>query len=70
VKGVKLSGTKKREYLKEKINVIEMNGKIKNMRDLCTDTNGFKKAYQPRRNLVQNEILVTYSKISTIFGTD
>jgi hypothetical protein len=40
--------TKKREYLKNKINELETNSKNKNIRDLCRSINEFKKGYQPR----------------------
>jgi hypothetical protein len=45
----------KREYLKDKINELESNSKIKNIRDLCRGINEFKKGYQPRTNLVKDE---------------
>jgi hypothetical protein len=37
---------KKREYLKDKINKLESNSKDKNIRDLYSDINEFKKGYQ------------------------
>jgi hypothetical protein len=43
---------KKMEYLKDKINELESNNKNKNMRDLYRGVEEFKKAYQPRTNLV------------------
>jgi hypothetical protein len=46
---------KKREYLKDKINDLESNSKNKNIRDLYRAINEFKKAYQPRTNLVKDE---------------
>jgi hypothetical protein len=46
---------KKREYLKDKINEFESNGKNKNIRDLFRATTEFKKGYQPRTNLVYDE---------------
>jgi hypothetical protein len=46
---------KKREYLKDKINEPESNGKNKNIRDLYRGINAFKKVYQPRTNLVKDE---------------
>jgi hypothetical protein len=46
---------KKREYLKNKINKLESNGKNKNIRDLYRGINEFKKSYQPRTNLVKDE---------------
>jgi hypothetical protein len=44
---------KEREYLKEGINVLESNSKNKNVRDMYTGINVFKK--QPRTNLVKDE---------------
>jgi hypothetical protein len=41
---------KKREYLKYKINEIELNGKNKNTRDLYRGITEFKKGYQPKIN--------------------
>jgi hypothetical protein len=46
---------KKREHLKDKINELATNSKNKNMRDLYRDINGFKRGYQPRRNLVKDD---------------
>ena len=42
---------KKKEYLKAKIDKLEINNKKKNMRDLCRGINDFKKGYQPRNNV-------------------
>jgi hypothetical protein len=47
--------TKKREYLKEKINELAMNSKNKNIRDLYRGINEFKKGNQPRNNFVKDE---------------
>jgi hypothetical protein len=44
---------KKREYLKGKINELETNSKNKNIRDLYTRMNEYKRGYQPRSNLVK-----------------
>jgi len=46
---------KKKEYLKAKIEELETNGKINNIRDLCRDISDFKKGYQPGTNIVMNE---------------
>jgi hypothetical protein len=46
---------KKREYLKDKIKVLESNSKNRNIRGLYRGINEFKKAYQPRTNLVKDE---------------
>jgi hypothetical protein len=45
--------TKKREYLKNKINELETNSKNKNVRDLYRGANEFKKGYKPRTNMVK-----------------
>jgi hypothetical protein len=46
---------KKREYMKYKINELATNSKNKNIRDLYTEINEFKKGYQSRSNLVKDE---------------
>jgi hypothetical protein len=46
---------KKREYLKDKINMLETNNKNKNIRDLYRGTNEFKKGYQHRINIIKDE---------------
>jgi hypothetical protein len=46
---------KKREYLNDKINVLESNCKNKNIRYLYRGINEFKKRYQPRTNLVKDK---------------
>jgi hypothetical protein len=55
VKPVHISGTKKKEYLKAKINEIETNNKNKNIRDLYRGINDFKWRYKPRTNVVEDE---------------
>jgi hypothetical protein len=52
---IKYFRNKKREYLKDKINELEMNSKNKNIRDLHRGINEFKMFYQPRNNLVKYE---------------
>jgi hypothetical protein len=57
---------KKREYLKDKINELEMNSKDKNITDLCRGINECKKGYQLRNNLVKDEngdLLADFHKI-------
>jgi hypothetical protein len=49
------SRDKNREYLKEKINVLETNSNNKRIRDLYRGINEFRKDYQPRTNLVKHE---------------
>jgi hypothetical protein len=46
---------KKREYLKDKINDLATNSKIKNIRGTYRGINGFKRGYKPRNNLVKDE---------------
>jgi hypothetical protein len=46
---------KRREYLKDRTNELEMNSKNKNIRDLYRGINEFKRGYQPRNNLVKDE---------------
>jgi len=46
---------KKKEYLKAKIGEIETNSKIKNIRDVYWGIIDFKKGYQPRTNIVQDD---------------
>jgi hypothetical protein len=52
---VDISKQKRREYLKDKINEIELNSKNKNIRDLYRGISEFKKDYQPKTNLKKNE---------------
>jgi hypothetical protein len=47
--------SKKREYLKGKINELETNNKNKNIRDLYREINEFKKGYQPRINTIKDD---------------
>jgi hypothetical protein len=49
------SRNKKREYLKDKINELATNSKNKNIRDLYSGINRFKRGYQPRSNLLKDE---------------
>jgi hypothetical protein len=51
-----ISGIKKREYLKDKINELAMNSKKKNIRDLYRGINGFKRGYQPRNNVKDSPV--------------
>ena len=46
---------KKKEYLNAKIDELEINNKIKNIRDLYRGISDFKKGYQPRTNIVKDE---------------
>ena len=42
-------------YLKAKVEELETDSKIKNIRDLYRGISGFKKGYQPRTNIVKDE---------------
>ena len=46
---------KKKAHLKAKIEKLETNSKIKNIRDLYRGINDFKKGYQPRTNIVKDD---------------
>jgi len=45
----------KKAYLRAKIEALETNSKIQNIRDLYRSINYFKKGYQPRFNIVKDE---------------
>jgi len=46
---------KKKAYLKAKIEELETNSKIKNIRDLYRGINDFMKGYKPRTNIVKDD---------------
>jgi len=46
---------KKKAYLETKIEEFESNSKIKNIRDLYSGINDFKKSYQSRTNIVKDD---------------
>ena len=46
---------KKKAYLRDKIEELETNSKIQNIRDLYGGINDFKKGYHPRCNVVKDE---------------
>ena len=46
---------KKKAYLKDKIEELETNCKIKNIRNFYRGISDFKKGYQPRTNVVKDE---------------
>jgi len=54
VKLADISG-KKKAYLRAKVEELETNSKIQNIRDLCRSIDDFKKGYQPRCNIVKDE---------------
>jgi len=47
--------SKKKDYLKTKIEELETNSKIKNIRDLYRGIDDCKRGYQPRNNIVKDE---------------
>jgi hypothetical protein len=48
---------KRRKYLKDKINELATNSKNKNIRDMYRGISDIKKGYQPRNNLLKDEII-------------
>ena len=50
---------KKKAYLKAKIEELETNSKVNNVRDLYRVINDFKKGYQPRTIIVKESWLQT-----------
>jgi len=52
---IDISGKKRKEYLKAKIDELETSSKIKHIRDLHRGINDFKKGYQPRTSNVKDE---------------
>jgi len=48
-------GDKKKAYLRAKIQELETNSRIQNIRDLYRGINDFKKGYRPRCNIVKKE---------------
>jgi len=46
---------KKKAYLRAKIEELETNSKIQNIRDLYRGISDFKEGYQPRCNIVKDE---------------
>jgi hypothetical protein len=61
---------KKKAYLKAKIEVLETNSQIKNIRDLYRGVSGFKNGYQPRTNIVKGQKgdLIAVSYINWLGG--
>jgi hypothetical protein len=53
--GNKLFRNEKKACLKTKIGELETNSKMKNIGDLYRGISDFKKGYQPRTNIVQDE---------------
>ena len=50
-----ISGTKNKEYLKARIDELETNSKIKNIRELYRGIIDVTKDYQPKTNVVTDE---------------
>jgi len=46
---------KEEEYLNAKVDELENNSKIKNIRELYRSINDFKKGYQPRTNTLKDK---------------
>jgi hypothetical protein len=59
--------SKKREYLKDKINELAMNSKKKNTRNMYRGMNEFKRGYQSRNNLVKDENGDLLAELQNIF---
>ena len=55
IKASRLFRNKTKLYLKAKIDELEINSKIKNIRDLYKGISDFKMGYQPRTNIVRGE---------------
>jgi hypothetical protein len=55
---------KKREYLKDKINEIELNSKDKNIRDLYRGITELKKVYQQQSHLCQSLVPLKLRSLS------
>jgi len=56
-----ISGTKKKAYLKAKIEELETNSKIKNIRDLYRGISDFKKGWKPRTNIVKDDKVALFA---------
>jgi hypothetical protein len=66
MKPADISGIKKKEYLKDKINELATNSKNKYKKDMYRGIIGFQRGYQPRNNLVKDEygdLLADYHNI-------
>jgi hypothetical protein len=69
---VKLAGisrTEKAEYLNDKINELQTHRKNKSNGDLYRGKNEFKKGYQPRSNLVNDEKCDLFADSHNILNT-
>jgi len=59
---------KKKAYLEAKIEELETNSKIKNIRDLYRGINDFNKVYQTRTNIVKDEKGYLFTDSHSILG--
>ena len=59
---------KKKVYLKAKFEELETNSKIKNIRDLYRAINDCKQSYQPRNNIVKDEMGYLVADCNSILG--
>ena len=59
---------KKKEYTKAKIEELETNSKIKNIRNLYRGINDSEKGYQPRTNIVKDEKGDLLTESNSIFA--
>jgi hypothetical protein len=59
---------KKKAYLKAKIEELEANSKINNIRDLYRAINGFKKGYQPTTVIVKDEKVDLCCRLPQYYG--
>ena len=48
-------GNKRKGYLKAKLEELQTNSEVKNIKDLYRGISDFKKSYQPRTNIVKDE---------------
>jgi S-adenosylmethionine synthetase len=55
VKLFNISVTKNKEYLKARIDELDTNSKIENIRELCRGIIDVMKVYQPKTNVVKDE---------------
>jgi len=51
------------------MNELETNSKINNIRDLHRGINDFKESYQPRTNIVKDDLVTDYHSIVARGGT-
>ena len=59
---------KKKEYLKAKMEELETNNKIKNIRDFHRGISDFKIGYQPRTTIVKDEKDDTFADSNSVWA--